>query len=190
VREIEVKVLDVDQEAAVRRIQAVGARCDFDGRMHALYFDTPDRQISRRRDSLRLRREGARAVLNFKAHVTDTGLKVRDEIETDVGNFEAARRILLALGYEVWLEMEKQRRSFSLESLPGVHFVFDKHLGAHAFIPEYLEIEAPSPELLRQAILVAGFTMAQTVPWNAYEVAEHYRPGASGEAQVDQARLK
>lgn len=174
-REIEVKVLEVSREEVIRRLQARGARLEFDGPMHALYFDTSDRALSRRRDSLRLRREGSRAVLNFKAHVAEGEMKVKDEIETVVEDFEAARRILTGLGYDVWLEIEKRRLAYELDALPGVHFVFDRHLGEHGFVPEYLEVEAPSAELLREAIGVAGFAMDRTVPWNAFEVIEHYR---------------
>lgn len=174
-REVEVKVLEVRRDDVVRRLQARGARIDFDGPMRALYFDTPARELSRRRDSLRLRREGDRAVLNYKSHVAEREAKVKDESETEVGDFEAARRILAGLGYEVWLEVEKHRVAYALDSLPGVHFVFDRHVGAHAGVPEYLEIEAPSPELLREALGLTGYAMEQTVPWNAFEVIEHYR---------------
>jgi adenylate cyclase class 2 len=179
-REIEVKVLAVDRDAAMARLREIGARCDFDGLMQALYFDTPDRRLSRRRDSLRLRREGSRSVLNFKAHVAETEMKEKEEIETDVGDFEAARAILLGLGYEIWLEMEKRRQAFVADLLPGVHFVFDRYLGAHAFVPEYLELEAPSQELLRKAVRATGFSMRDTVPWNAFEVIEHYRKLLNG----------
>jgi predicted adenylyl cyclase CyaB len=169
-REIEVKVLEVSRDEVAR-----GARLEFDGPMHALYFDTADRGLSRRRDSLRLRREGSRAVLNFKAHVAEGEMKVKEETETAVEDFEAARRILTGLGYDVWLEIEKHRLAYELGALPGVHFVFDRHVGKHGFVPEYLEVEAPSAELLREAIGVAGFAMDRTVPWNAFEVIEHYR---------------
>ena len=148
---------------------------DFDDVMHAVYFDTPGRELSRRRDSLRLRREGARALLNYKAHLSDVDMKVKDELETEVADFETARRILRGLGYEVWLEMEKRRRAYSIDSLPGLHFALDRFVGDHAYVPEYLEVEAGTPELLHRGVELAGFSMAQTVPWNAFEVIEHYR---------------
>ena len=173
--EIEVKVLEVDGEELAARLADRGARLEFDDVMHAFYFDTPGRELSNRRDSLRIRREGARVFLNYKAHLSETEMKIKDELETEVGDAEIARAILVGLGYEVWLEMEKRRRSYSIESLPGLHFALDRFVGELAFIPEFLEIEAASPELLRRGIELAGFTMAQTVPWNAFEVIKHYR---------------
>lgn len=178
-KEIEVKILDVDAAATVRRLEALGARRDFDGEMHALYFDTPAREISARRDALRLRSEGGRTILTVKLHAQGEGMKVNEEIETEVADFDAARRILLGLGYEVWIEMRKHRVSFVTEALPGVHFVFDRYLGEHSYVPELLEVEAPEPELLRQAVRAAGYGMDRTVPWNAVQVFEHYRQSRS-----------
>jgi predicted adenylyl cyclase CyaB len=175
--EVEVKILDVDRDAVVRRLLAAGARPDVDQEMHALYFDTPGRDLSRRRDSLRLRREGERVILNFKAHVASTELKVRKETEVEVSDIDGARRILEGLGYEVWLEMRKRRLGYAVDALPGVHFVFDRYSGEHAYVPEYLEVEAPTAALVREAVALVGFAMEQTVPWNAYEVFEHYRRG-------------
>ena len=174
-REIEVKVLDVRGEELAARLLDRGARLDFDQTMHALYFDTPGRELSRRRDSLRIRREGARVYLNYKAHLTEEEMKVKDELETEIGDFDTARRILTGLGYEVWLEMEKRRRSYSIDTLPGLHFVLDRFVGELAYVPEFLEVEADSPELLLKGLELAGFTLAQTVPWNAHDLIEHYR---------------
>ena len=173
--EIEVKILEVPAEAVVARLEALGARQDTDEHMHALYFDSPDNALTRRKDSLRLRREGDRVLLNFKAHRPGADMKIKDEHETTVGDLEAARRILEGLGYTVWFETEKHRRGWVLDRLPGVHFVFDRFLGAHRQVPELLEIEAPTRALLVDAVTAAGYTMDQTVSWNGFEVVEHYR---------------
>jgi len=177
--EIEVKVLEVAADDLVARLVALGARQDVDMDMEALYFDTPERTLSARKDSLRLRREGGRVVLNYKMHRVgrdrDQGvMKVRDEHETAVESLETARRILEGLGYEVWFESRKHRRGYVLDRLPGVHFVLDRLGGAHAHVPEFLEIEAPTPDLLGEAVMTAGYTMDQTVPWNGFEVVQHY----------------
>jgi predicted adenylyl cyclase CyaB len=180
--EIEVKVLDVQAEAIVRRLVERGARLEIDLTLHALYFDTANRELSGRGDSLRLRREGDRVLLNYKAHRSDHRMKVKDEYETTVGDLGTARDILLGLGYVVWFEIQKRRRSYTLPDLRGVHFELDRFLGAHAYVPEFLEIEAPTRELLQAGVAAAGFSMEQTVPWNAFHLVEHYRKaGGRGE---------
>ena len=172
--EIEVKVLEVPAERVIARLVSLGARQDVDVRMHALYFDTPTRELTGRGDSLRLRREGTRVLLNHKAHRPGGSLKIKEEHETAVGGLDEARRILEGLGYVVWFEMEKHRRGWVLDGLPGTHFVFDRFLGAHRNVPELLEIEAPTREALEEGLRVAGYTLDQTVAWNGFEVVEHY----------------
>jgi adenylate cyclase class 2 len=80
-----------------------------------LRFDTPAGDLSRQGRVLRLRLDNA-AHLTFKS---DTQLRDgaldRTEIEINVGDFEAARRLVEALGYELVFLYEKLRTVYELE---------------------------------------------------------------------------
>ncbi len=169
--EIEVKILEVDAAAVAGKLIALGARKTFDDEIHALYYDTADRALRGRRTTLRLRKEGSSAVLAVKKDISDTGAKVREEQEVRVSDFAAMRSLLEALGMGVWLEMKKHRVSYELS---GLHFEFDRYEGAYAYIPEFLEIEGPSLDVIHDYAGLLGFTAGDCLPWDAVELARHY----------------
>lgn len=76
-------------------------------------FDTPDDQLHERRSALRLRRENGNSRLTFKGPVQPDAMKVREEIETIIGDGEVVRRVFEELGLRVWFRYEKYREEFS-----------------------------------------------------------------------------
>jgi len=170
-REIEVKILGIDTAAVTARLMALGACKTFDDEIHALYYDTPDNAIRDRRTTLRLRKEGVRAVLAVKRDISDESAKIREEQEVEVSDFATMKSMLESLGLRPWLEMRKHRVSFELS---GLHFEFDRYADEFAYIPEFLEIEGPSLGVIHEYAALLGFTAADCKPWDAVEIARHY----------------
>lgn len=170
--EAEVKILDINRADVERRLVELGARRVFDDTIHALYYDTPGGMVRRQRGTFRLRREGPRTVLTYKSHVEDGSAKVRRETEVVVSDFDGMHSILLALGFTPWLEMEKHRTTYELE---GVHFELDKYLGQYGYIPEFLEIEGHHAAVLHRHAALLGFKPEDCLPWDAVQLAEHYK---------------
>jgi adenylate cyclase class 2 len=170
-KEIEVKILEIDRKKVEKRLRSLGARKTLDGRIKALYFDCPDRSLRKAKDALRLRKVDSRTVLTFKKFVKDGFAKVREELETEVSDFDKARSILQNLGFSVWLEMEKHRTTYELN---GAHFEFDKYKGKYGFIPEFLEIEAKSPSQIHKYAKLLGFKKSDCKPWTSWELIKHY----------------
>jgi adenylate cyclase class 2 len=82
-----------------------------------LRFDTPDGDLMRTSQVLRLRQDKA-ARLTYKGPgQTVGGVRARREIEFSVDNFKAARSFLEALGYQVSLMYEKYRTTYELDSV-------------------------------------------------------------------------
>jgi adenylate cyclase, class 2 len=80
-----------------------------------LRFDTHDRSLSRELRVLRLRRD-TRARLTFKGPaVAGAAVSIRQEIEVEVSDFEATRRLLEALGYEISVMYEKYRAAYNFQ---------------------------------------------------------------------------
>ena len=170
-REIELKILEIDRERAVSTLLSLGAVMTFDDEIHALYYDMPGQSLKERHTTLRLRREGAGTVLAVKHDICDDRAKVREEREVAVSDFHGMRAILEALGFSIWLEMKKHRTSYQLA---GLHFEFDRYQHAYAFIPEFLEIEGPSVDAIYRYAGLLGYAEGDCRPWDAVQLAAHY----------------
>lgn len=174
-KEIEAKVLEIDRAALEARLTAIGAVLEFTAPFRAVYYDTPDTALRGRGDVLRLRQEGEEVAMTFKRRLPseDAGVKVREELEVKVSDYTTACRILEGLGYQPGLVMNKVRTQYAIG---GAHLVIDRYVDDFAHIPEFVEIEAPSLELLHAVAAQVGFRPAQLLSWSASELIAHYAP--------------
>ena len=80
-------------------------------------LDHDDEQLRRRRCVLRVRTEGGKSRLTFKGPVQPSSMKLREEVETVVGDGEVLLRVLHELGLHVWFRYEKYREEFAREDV-------------------------------------------------------------------------
>ncbi len=114
-QEIEVKFYLADPERLRQRVINAGAELA-QARVFEqnLRFDTPEMSLRARAQVLRLRADQA-AHLTFKGPgQVRGGVLERQEIEFEVSDFGAARRLLEALGYRVYTSYEKYRETYKL----------------------------------------------------------------------------
>lgn len=171
-KEIEVKILDIDRASVESRLTELGAEGRSDESLIALFFDFPDRRLAAAGSLLRLRKEGDRSILTFKGRVGEEGAKVREETEVAVGDFEACRKVLKVLGLEETMHVEKQRTTYRLGTAT---IAIDRHVGELSFIPEFMEVEAGSVEEVHAVAAQLGFTPDRLRPWGLPQVIEYYR---------------
>jgi len=76
-------------------------------------LDTADGALKRRGCALRVRAEAGRHFLTFKGPVQPSMMKLREEIETLVGDSELVTHILEELGFRIWFRYQKYREEFS-----------------------------------------------------------------------------
>lgn len=171
-KEIEAKILGIDQEKIRTKLDELGAVKEFEKDFFAIYYDTPGRELTSSGRVIRLRKEGEDAVLTFKQRSEGAGgIKVMDEHESGVDDFEAIREVLMGLGYVSILSMRKIRMQFHLD---GIHIVIDKMLDDHAYIPVFLEIEAPSLSGVEKMAKKLGFTNEDLSNMSVADLAEYY----------------
>ena len=169
--EIEVKILEVDPEALKQWIVEIGGQPEFDKIFEAWFFDHPNGEIRERGDLLRLRQEGTQGMLAYKQKLSQEGAKVMKETETEVGDANLMKEILLASGFVVTKFTRKRRQQFLWEDC---HFVIDDYEGDLAAIPPFLEIEAPSISRLNDALKALQIDESKALPWSTYDLALHY----------------
>ncbi|HSL23830.1 MAG TPA: class IV adenylate cyclase [Vicinamibacterales bacterium] len=80
-------------------------------------LDTEDETLRRRRCVLRVRLENGKSRLTFKGPVQPAEMKVREEIETVVGDGEVLLRVFEELGLHVWFRYQKYREEFAYEDV-------------------------------------------------------------------------
>jgi adenylate cyclase class 2 len=80
-------------------------------------LDTESEDLRRRRCVLRVRVENGKSRLTFKGPVQPSTMKLREEIETVVGDGEILLRVFEELGLHVWFRYEKYREEFAHEDV-------------------------------------------------------------------------
>ena len=171
--EIEVKILEIEVADVRKRLSELGAEPVFSGRMHAVFYDRADGAIRSAGNALRLRKEGDRAVLAFKRRRQKERVKIMDEMETEVSDFDAMRMILAGLGYMEIAETEKTREEYQLPD-SGATVLIDNYSGALEVVPPFVEIEASSEELLHEVAAQLGYPEDRCLSWDTRDLARHY----------------
>jgi adenylate cyclase, class 2 len=169
-KEIEVKILEINVTDIQRRLTDLGAQKVFEGEIEWLQYDFPDKRLFQNETFIRLRKKGDQSELTFKKLLNKDQAKVSEETEVVVSDFSAMQRILEALGLNIrrGYPLKKTRISYILD---GTHFEIDTLPG----IPSYLEIEGASKEKIQEYVQALGFIADDAKPWGTREIFAHYR---------------
>ena len=120
-QELEVKFYLDDLPSLEDRLKQLGARL-VQKRVYEsnLRFDTPDGDLTRSYQVLRLRQD-TEARLTYKGPALNQGgVRARREIEFTVSDFKEARALLEALGYIISMIYEKYRATYELDGVLAV----------------------------------------------------------------------
>ncbi|MBD3314131.1 class IV adenylate cyclase [Candidatus Woesearchaeota archaeon] len=166
-KEIEVKILDIDKKEVEEKLVSLGAEKVFEGDVNALFFDFDDGSVRAAGKTIRLRKMGDKSFLTAKSPVSQENVKIKEEYETEVSDFEEIRRILESAGMSVWLAMRKHRTTYRLDN---VSFEIDKHNDQYSHIPEFLEIEAKDAKTIYKYAEMLGFNRDDCKPWTILEI--------------------
>ncbi len=167
-KEIEVKILDIDPIALEQKLLEMGAVKVFEGDIQADQYDFPDGRLDANRSFVRMRSKGEETELCLKRRTESGGAIHYDEFEIVVSDRVAAHEFLLNLGMvQTTKGRKKTRSSFQLG---------ESHLEIDAFegIPAFLELEAHSQEELEALMEKLGYTMADAKAWSGRDVLTHY----------------
>jgi adenylate cyclase class 2 len=116
--EVEAKFLLNDRVGYERRLRSIGASL-VQPRTHEMNyrFDLPDRSLSKESRVLRLRQDQNTVITYKDAALPNQPVSMRREIELKVYDFDDAKNLLEALGYQVYVIYEKYRTIYTLNDL-------------------------------------------------------------------------
>lgn len=116
-REVKLRFDSVD--VARRAVLAAGAKPFRARRLQDdCLLDTADEMLRRRRSVLRVRLESGTSFVTFKGPVQpSTTVKVREELETVVGDGRLLLRLFDELGFHAWFRYQKYREEFAIADL-------------------------------------------------------------------------
>lgn len=154
-REREVKVLNIDKDEIENKLKNLGAVLLKDEEQTNIRFDTEDNYLKNTYNGyLRIRitknmlNGTVKNTLTFKRNVSRDKLRVNEETETEISNYEETIKILQFLGYNKKRPGYKHRRSYSYENIVFEIDTWDKD----TYSKPYLEIEMTTEEELEKAI--------------------------------------
>lgn len=151
-KEIEVKILEIDPKEIVAKLKELGAKKIEQGLVHAKAYDYPDNRLVKKGQYVRVRKIADRIEVVFKDSIFQEGVKVNEETEFTVDDFDAACKVFMKLGLKLFANMEKYRATYKLGD---VKIEFDKYAG----IPWFFEVEASSVEEVKDMVAKLGFDM-------------------------------
>lgn len=116
--EREIKLLFDSAEAAREAVVATGATPIRSRRLQEdCLLDTDDEMLHRRRCVLRVRMECGKSLVTYKGPVQPSPMRLREELETIVGDGPLLLRMLAELGFHVWFRYQKYREEFALDDV-------------------------------------------------------------------------
>lgn len=135
--EVEIKLPAHDLDALRPRIAQLGWRQLGPRTLEInVLFDRQDNSLRGAGVVLRLRQYGGRRVLTYKGPGRDGKHKVREEIETTVGDLDAVQAIFARLGFQPGFRYEKYRTEYTDDT---GHLTIDE-----TPIGNFLELEGPA----------------------------------------------
>ncbi|MEM4260296.1 MAG: CYTH domain-containing protein [Candidatus Woesearchaeota archaeon] len=172
-KEIEVKVLDVDKKKIIEKLKELGAKKVFDGIIDTKLFDFPSRSLLKNKIILRLRKEGTKNVLTMKKILRSKFTNKRLEIEVNVNDYDKMLYILKSIGLKREINCYlKKRITYKLGS---THFEFDLLLVKGLKIPWMMEIEAKNEKIIRKYLNILGIPHKNALNWSGDMVIEYYK---------------
>ena len=116
--EREIKLRFDSADAARAAVLAAGATPIHSRRLQEdCLLDTENDALRLRRCVLRVRMESGKSLLTFKGPVQPSDMKLREELETVVGDGLLLVHMLEELGFRVWFRYQKYREEFALDDV-------------------------------------------------------------------------
>ena len=165
-KEIETRFLDIDKDALVKELAALGAIDKGEEKLEEIIFHPADKSWIGKRKFVRLRKTKHKIKLTYKENMEQTADSAR-EIELEVSDWDSCVEFLHKVGLEPMRQLEKYRHTLLLSDATIDIDTWPK-------IPAYVEIEGPSTESLKIVCKKLHMDWEKRFDGDAREVFRHY----------------
>lgn len=177
--EIEVKILDIDKAAIIRRLEELGCvRVKDEAQINTIY-DFPDLSLLAKKGYARIReiqdrrKDQALVYMTVKTMLSQEKYKIMEESETRIDDAEAGHAIFKNLGMFVRKVLIKDRISYQykhslieIDDVEGNEYPFP-----------LLEIETQFEDELHELVALLGYRPEDATAMTMTEIMEvHHRP--------------
>ena len=146
--EYEVRVLEINREEVIKKLESIGARFCWDQIQRRYVYDFIPKLDGK---WIRLRTNGLNTTLTIK-DVVSSKIDGTRELEIVVDDFDNTNKILNELGYEPRGYQENRRCQYVLDDV-------EIDIDDWPYLPTYLEIEGPSEERTYEVLELLGFKL-------------------------------
>jgi adenylate cyclase class 2 len=161
--EIEVKILEINVDEVISRLDALGAKKIGEKMQRRFVYDfNPKRENS----WIRLRTDGNKTTLTVK-EIHNDGIDGTKELEIVVDDFEKTNHLLEKLEYIAKGYQENRRISYVLDNV-------EIEIDFWPLIPPYMEIEAKTALEVEAMVKKLGFDVSQSTSINTKKVYKKY----------------
>ena len=173
--EKEIKILEINREEIVAKLEELWAEKTFEWFIHDIYYDFPDDAPKNKMEAngrmFRLRQKGEEHIYTIKNKRKEIRKKekvvAKDEHETPISNIESFAKVLEKYGMEKTREKKKHRISYKLENM---EFDFD----VYEDIPEFLEIEGPDGKTIQSWVRKLWLEWYEQMLWGSRKIFKRY----------------
>jgi predicted adenylyl cyclase CyaB len=185
-REVELKSVVDDVDAARAAVERAGGKLEYEGRLIDLRYGDAGGQLLLQDHVLRLRvyvsEIGKNGFLDWKGPTQyEDGYKVREELSTPVADPDAMKQILENLGYSVVLEIERSIWQYRLEGAAVRFEVYPR-------MDSLVEVEG-TPDSIESAIKAIGLDRAGFTSERLNEFMARYELRTGTRAALSRSEL-
>ena len=171
-KQVEFKFLEVNVSEIQKKLLRLGCQKIFEGELCDTFMDLPDKSLSARKQTLRVRDLGETVELTVKNKIFKGEGKVTNDVDIHTTDNQNALAFLKQLEYHITKTQCKHRISYILMG-QGRKMSFE--LDTPPTIPTWLEIEGPSITLVKRYIQLLELDVTEAKTWTSKEVIAYYR---------------
>ena len=161
--EYEIRVLEIDHDAIIKKLEELGAKKVFEAMQERIVYDfTPVKPHS----WIRLRTNGIKTTLTIK-EIKEKTIDGTKETEIEVSSFKTTDELMNKLGYKARSYQQNYRVQYDLD---GVEIDLDRW----PLIPEYMEIEGSSIDEVNKVLEILDVDKEKVTELDVTSIYEHY----------------